>query len=610
MELLDLFNFIIEHFPRFIAPNLFIVAAAAWLVIKIKQLRHPRYSLRFITFAILVFLIFNAIILELTSIPENIALLALLAIYSLTAYLSSKNPILYSNGRLKSLRELLIVGHSMNNELLFEKKPFYLIDYVEKLQYLMLKSEHLRVLEKFADAYEVYQSIDERKLFDKERIDLLRKKAFILYSLGDMNKATYYLDRIKDESEPNYLMLKSMIAENDMDIEGASRYLQKALNLTSETKEPLLKAMIFNNYGRLRLMEGNNTDAISFYQQSYEIAKNQKNREILHVSSQNLIHTCLLKEDKDKGIHYFKEYEILLTDKTLFDLKEEFNLRVEIARQTQSNAEVSKVILDGYQEIRPLLTNQRQKVFDVSVLRMMFNNKMNFDIAMERIYDNIDEYFSFKMPEKYLVLKEINIPLREIRFPHCHKYALVNKRVSEYMKKDALKEINTYISELKDYEVLQRCNMEREHVWILKEWVKPYKFETIYNTMSDIKDIYNKNGMAIEAIFMDLDIADECFSPDNYFENEIKLVPKQKMKEHARLAADSLMKLKKYPRVVEGNIRLAVYYMVLNEKEKAQKHFEAFEEAKIPIRHFAFWIQRDYEGLCKEFKKTSVLEME
>lgn len=82
--------------------------------------------------------------------------------------------------------------------------------------------------------------------------------------------------------------------------------------------------------------------------------------------------------------------------------------------------------------------------------------------------------------------------------------------------------------------------------------------------MIDIKDIYQKNGMLIEAIFVDLDIADECFSSENYFENNIKPIPKKKMEEHVQLSADSLMKLKKYPRVVEGNIRLVVYYMILN----------------------------------------------
>ncbi len=490
----------------------------------------------------------------------------------------------------------------MNDEELFEKKPFYLIDYAENYQYQMLRAEHLKSLERFDDAYEVYQSLDERKLFEDEKRDLLRKKALLLYLLGDMNRAIHYLSRFEDEAEPNYLMLKAMIAENAMKLETASEYWQKALNVTSETKEPLLKAEIYNNYGRLRVMEGNLTDAISFYRKSYEIAKTQKKREIIHCSFQNLIHTSIIKGDKQKIPQYFKEYELLISNKTLSDMKEEFNLRVEIARQNENHKEISKAIVDGYNGIRPLLSHKNQIIFDVSTLRMMFNNMMSFDLVMERIYDNIDEYFELKMPEKYYALKEINIPLRKIQFPHCYKYALVHKQINEYMTKDAFREIDDYLIELKDYEVLKKCNMELEKVSVQKEWTRPYSFESIYSSMRDIKNIYQKNGMLIEAIFMDLNIADECFAPDNYFENKIKTIPKQKMAEHVELAANNLMKLKQYPRVVEGNIRLACYYMVLQENEKAQKHFEYFEEAKIPIHHFAIWIQRYYVELCKEFK--------
>jgi tetratricopeptide (TPR) repeat protein len=607
MELLEIFNFIIEHFPRVIAVNLFIAATVVWIVIKIRVIRHPRYMLRFVTFVILVVLIFNVIAQGLINTVITNALLVFLAIlYSITAYLASKKPILYSKKKLDHLRNLIRKGYSLNDECLFDKKPFYLTDYSENYQFQMLKAEHLRALERFADAYEVYQSIDERKLFEDERTDLFIKKAFLLYTLGDINKAKHYLDFNKNEFEPYYLMLKAMIAENAMNLEEASKLWQIALNVTFETKDLLLRAMIYNNYGRIRLMEGNLTDAISFYRQSYEIAKNQKNREIINASFQNLIHTSRLKGDKQNAGQYFREYETLIPDKTLNDMKEKFNLRVEIARQNKNSEEISKVIFDGYHEIRPLLSKQRQKIFDVCVLRMMFSNKMDFEIVMERIYDNIDDYFTLKTPEKYFCLKEINISLRGIQFPHCHKYALLHNKINEYMTKNALIDIDVYISTLKDYEVHQRCSMEREKVIVQKEWIRPYRFENIYSSMSDIKDIYQKNGMFIAAIFMDLDIADECFAPENYFDNTIKREPKEKMKEHVELAAASLTHLKKYSRVVEGDIRLAMYYLVLNEREKAQKHFKAYEEAQFPINHFAPWIQRYYEMLCQEFKNNPV----
>jgi len=189
LDLLDIFNFIFEHFPEIIATNLFMMAASVWLYIKMKQLRHPRCFLRFITFVFLVLLIFNVIILEFTSLPATITLIVLIVIYSITSYLASKKPILYSKRKLEHLRSLLVKGYSLNDESLFEKKPFFLIDYIENYEFQKLKADHLRALERFADAYEVYQSIDDKKLFEEEIADLSRKKAFLLYTLGDMNKA-------------------------------------------------------------------------------------------------------------------------------------------------------------------------------------------------------------------------------------------------------------------------------------------------------------------------------------------------------------------------------------------------------------------------------------
>jgi len=601
LEILDIYSFIKEHFSGIVASNLIIVAVGVWLGIKIKKLRHPRYFIRFIIFVILVLLIFNIIILGLTSLPATIALIVLLIMYSITAYLAATKPILYSKRKLEQLRSLLIKGYNSNDEYLFDKKPVYLIDYVENYEFKKLKAEYLRSQERFANAYEVYQSIDDKKLFEEEKSDLSREKAFLLYELGDMNRAKHYLSYIKDESEPKCLMLKAMIEENALNLEKASEYLQKALNITSERNEPSLRAMIFNNYGRLRFMEGNLTDAFSFYRQSYEIAKTQKNREIIHCSFQNIIHTSMQKGDKQKAIQYSQEYETLIQDKTLNDMKEEFNLRLEISRQNKNCNEISKVIIDGYKEIHPLLSKERQIIFDICILRMMFSNRMNLTFIMNRINSNIDEYFTLKMPEKYFALKEISIPLRELKFLHNYKYTTVHNRINEYMTKDALEDIEDYIKELKDYEINERCRMELEKVCFQKEWIKPYKFDLIYSSMSDIKDIYQKNGMLIEAIFTDLDIADECFALDNYYQNTIKPTPKIKMEEHVQMAAESLAKLKKYPKVIEGDIRLAKYYMVLNEKEKAKKHFEAFEEAKMPINHFTVWIQDYYKELCQEF---------
>lgn len=64
-----------------------------------------------------------------------------------------------------------------------------------------------------------------------------------------MNRAEHFLNQIADDSKPYYLMLRSMIEENKINFESSSEYWQRALNVISETENPELQAMIYNNYG-------------------------------------------------------------------------------------------------------------------------------------------------------------------------------------------------------------------------------------------------------------------------------------------------------------------------------------------------------------------------
>lgn len=351
-------------------------------------------------------------------------------------------------------------------------------------------------------------------------------------------------------------------------------------------------------------MEGNLTDAISYYQKSFEVAKNQRTRNILNISLQNLVHTNLAKGNTEKAQNYLQEYKALFQDKTLTDLTEEVNLQIEIARENNDPQKVSEIIEESIQVIRPLLSKEKQLTFDVNNLRMIFNNLGNVNSAIDQVYDNIDLYFKLDMPEKYLALKEISIPLRMSWIPIDSKYKDIRTKIDKYMQSQALKDIEVYTSSLEDFEVKKRCKMELEKVAIQKEWIRPYDFEKIYNTMVDVKDIYQKNGMVIESIFSNLDIADECFSPPNYLNQTLKKIPRKRIEEHVKLATEGLRKLDKYPRVAEGYIRLAMYYLGLNDKETSRKYFRDFEKTNTPIHHYAFWLQNYYVLLHREFSSS------
>ncbi|MBE6064820.1 tetratricopeptide repeat protein [Clostridium cochlearium] len=594
---LDLFKLILECFPRNIGINVFTVLVAGTIVWKIKILKHPRYLMRYITFVLFSLLILNLKLFKLLETRDLAIIIILIIFYAIVAYLAAQKPIGLSKIKLKKLEEVIEQGLIWDIDKLFLKKPFYIIDLVEKYRYKLLKADYLIVIEDFRGAYEIYNSIDEKRLFKNERLQLFRKKAYTLYRLGDMTKSKNILNIIEDNNEPNYLMLKAMICENSLDLDGASEYLQKALNSINKSNDGILEAIIYNNYGRLRRMEGNLLDAINYYRLSANIAKKHKNKLIIHISFQNLINTCLLKGQIDNVEKYLKEYETLIDTNILNDAIEIYNLKVQMARQYLDKNAVMKVIINGYNDISDRVKNKRRLIFDINVLRMIFNAGMNFDFVMDQIYLNLDEYFTLEMPDRYFLLKEVEIPLKEINFPYCHKYALIHKKIVKYMKTEALADIENYISNLKDYEIIKRCSMEKERVRILTQYIKPYNFEAIYNYMTDVKDIYRKNNMLIDMILMDLDIADECFSPQNYEGEKIKPLPFKKMKEHVEYAEKSLSSLKRYPVIDECNIRLAIYFFKLGDENKSKIYLERFENGSTTIENYAFWIQNGYQYL-------------
>src|SRR5699024_5658412 len=163
---------------------------------------------------------------------------------------------------------------------------------------------------------------------------------------------------------------------------------------------------------------------------------------------------------------------------------------------------------------------------------MAFNANMDFEIIMEKVFLNQEKYFALGTTEKYFALKEVNIVLREVCSSMPKKYKLLENRISHYMEINALNEIESYISTLKNYEINERCQLERERVIILKKYVRPYNFQVIYNHLLSIKDIFRKNGMVIDALTTDLDISNECYAIENIIEGRIKELPLAKMKEH------------------------------------------------------------------------------
>ncbi|PHO07893.1 hypothetical protein BFT35_03930 [Thermoanaerobacterium thermosaccharolyticum] len=565
-----------------------------------ERFRHPRIFNRLIVGIIFIFLLIYFYIFGWITSQDRtvmIILFSLIFLYAFIAYKAVNGPIGLSRMKLNEIESVIEQGLSWNRDDLFSKMPIYFIDFTEIYKYKTLQARYFIERNDFKKAYEIYNSIDERKLFKNEKKKLYQNKAFTLIYLGNISKADELLETVKDEKDPIYLFLKSIIFENAGNIDSASKYLQKALNnIPGDDNEINIKFLVYNNFGRIRRIEGNDIDTIYYYRKSVELAKKQKNKQLLHVSYQNLIDSYLLQGKYDKANEYFEEYQEFIDINILNDLIELYNFIIEWDRQKLDFNSLRKNIIDGYFKLRDKIDGIKRLCFDVNALRIMFNAKMDLDNILEEINKNIEGYFSIKMPDKYFCFKEIIQVLEEvIYYRYRQKFYPLYQKISFYIRNLALPDIENYIDSLKDYEVYERCELEKEKIILIKYCNEIYDFDRLYKNMIDVKDIYGNNGMFIDMIDMDLNIVDECFNACRYVAEHNE--PLNKIREHLKLAEDNVSKIKNHPKANEFNLRLAYYFLGLGDKIKAKYYLDKFEASGITIANYASWLQRYYNIL-------------
>jgi len=187
-DIKDLYELMIKHSTVNVEVSLIVIVVAILVMNKIKVLKHSRYQFRFIVSLTIFLIIVNFHLYKMISTSFVVILIALLIAFMITGYFAAKRPILISQYKFKKLEELIKQGGSWDKEDLFSEKPFYMIDFSEIYQYELLHARHWIILRNYKKAYEIYTAIDEKKLFNNERAEVLRKKAYVLYELGDMTR--------------------------------------------------------------------------------------------------------------------------------------------------------------------------------------------------------------------------------------------------------------------------------------------------------------------------------------------------------------------------------------------------------------------------------------
>lgn len=577
---------------------------------------HSRYRWSILLSILVIVIAFNLLFLSLFKniLWLRILICAFTAIVIIGLFYSIKHPLPISAIRLKKCKavienqKLLEIGKVK----LFENRPWYMITQVERFRFACLSFQFFYRINDYKKAYLSLAEIKEKNLFDKERKKLYLMQMNCAAQLGALKKADAIYAKInKTERDTECFLIKSMIEEYKGDMVAASDYLQQALNAKSETTHASVQAKLFNNLGRMRMLENNSTDAAYYYQKCLELTSLKPMKDLRHVAYQNIIANLYGNDaepnGKVKAEKYFNDYIKEFKNSTVLDLLELETFQLSFCRQFKTTNEVISIIEAGFRKLKEKANNESPEMLCnilASNFRLYIDNRMNFTEIMGDIRNNWAQFFQLKMPERYFFLKEIYMGMKMFNWDGFgREYRKEFDELVQYMATQAFEDITETLHKTSDFEICFRAMLMKERVACVKEYVKPYNFNHVYQLLKEVVDVYELNGLITEAVSVRLDIADECFAIYNMNNGIIKYA--DVMNEQVNVAIQQLETFKKHVAVAEMELRIAAYCLALGRQMEAKLYFERFKKQRVSPLHFKDWLRVYYAVLVQEFPEVS-----
>jgi len=614
INFLDLYEKLKEILPcrELLIISLIILMGVASTYFKFKSKLHTRYMLpgllSTLVLVIALNLVFSSFLVNFSWLRILISGFATISIVEL--FYSIKHPLLLSAIRLKKCsaviekREVFEAGKIK----LFEKRPWYMMTPVERFLFGHTCYQFFSDRDDYKNAYHSLIDIRENKLFDYERKKLYLMQMSSCANLGALKKAEAIYSKISDtERDTECFLVKSIVEEYKGDMVAAAEYLQQALDAKSEITPVPVQVVLLNNFGRIRKLEENYTEATYYYQKCLELTSLKTTKGLRHVAYQNLIATLhgnsAEPNGKAKAEKYFNEYVKEFDGSTVYDLLEIEKFRLMFYRQFKTTNDIISIIEEGFKKLKErAIKESSEMLYNIlaSNFRLYTDIRMDPTEIMCDLRDNWEQFFKLKMPERYFLLKEIHIGMKMLNPDGFgREYQKEFNEVEQYMTNRAFDDITETLNKTSEYEIHARAMLMKERAGCVKDYVKPYNFNNVYQLLNEVINVYELNGLITETVLLRLDIADECFSIYNMDDGKIKYA--DVMNEQVNVVIQQLETFKKHIVGPEIELRIAAYCLALRRRNEAKLYYMRFKKQRVSPMHFKDWMRNYYANLEREF---------
>jgi tetratricopeptide (TPR) repeat protein len=259
-------------------------------------------------------------------------------------------------------------------------------------------------------AYSCLLDAEQRTLMPDERYSLQQVRATLMFKAGNYEAFVKVLGDLSSEISKSGLLrfrnalLNSHVHELRGQFPEAKALLEEANEIAPE---PKLVAVAFNNLARLEDMQGNDTNAQSYYERAWQVLRVNPMPKLYPVVGHNLLIKYGRNSAVEKALNLLNEYRAMVLPSNTQQYLQFLNDQVHLARQLGNRA----MLLETYECIERVLKPKTNKselfARNVSELRMRFSDGLPVADQLVASIALLDENMDLTAENRIHVLREL-----------------------------------------------------------------------------------------------------------------------------------------------------------------------------------------------------------
>lgn len=259
-------------------------------------------------------------------------------------------------------------------------------------------------------AYSLLLAVEQGTLLPNERISLQLRRANLMYQGGNYTAFSMTLSKL-DTGAPMSVPLRfryALLKSHEHELNGRYSLAKELLeNVIEMAPEQEFIASVYNNLARLEDIQGNDTNAQSYYERAWQLLRVNPMPKLYPVVGHNL----LLKYSKNNAVQKAKnlltEYRGMVSPGNTQQYLQFLNDQLHLARQLDDRSMVLENYKEYEQVLMPLIDPSQRLALAVSGLRMRFNDGVPLADQVTQTVSLLDESKDLPIAHKSQALSEL-----------------------------------------------------------------------------------------------------------------------------------------------------------------------------------------------------------